>query len=272
MHGKRILSWILYPAALTLLVACTTSPLGRQQLQIVSNAQMEQMGVAAYQDIKQKTPISDDAAINGYVRCIADAIIAQLDGKQRRQGWEVTVFEADQANAFALPGGKIGVYTGLLDVAETPDQLAAVVAHEVAHVLASHGNERVSTSYVTQAGLDLVAAIAGEPSQTKNTALALLGLGAQVGILLPYSRAQESEADLLGLDMMAKAGFDPRASVDLWRNMQKAGGGAPPEFLSTHPSGQTRISDLQNRMDDTMKLYRQAQDQGRDPNCQRPGG
>ena len=152
-------------------------------------------------------------------------------------------------------------------MARNQDQLATVLGHEVAHVLAEHGNERVSTAFAAQAGVDLVGKISGSATPTQQQLLGLLGLGAQVGVLLPFSRAQESEADSLGLDLMARAGFDPRESIQLWKNMSDAGGGQPPEFLSTHPSHGTRIEDLTARMPDARVLSEQARAQGRRPAC-----
>ncbi|MBA2492064.1 MAG: M48 family metallopeptidase [Gammaproteobacteria bacterium] len=247
------------------LTACATSPLGHKQLQLFPDDQMSEMGASAFQQMKQETPSESDPQVNQYVECVADAITGALDSDQV---WEVQVFEDKAVNAFALPGGKIGVYTGLLEVAESQDQLATVIGHEVAHVLAEHGNARMSAAVVTQAGLTAAqiyaASSGGEPAQL----LGLLGLGAQVGILLPYGRSQESEADLLGLDLMASAGFDPRQSVPLWQNMAKAGGGEqPPEFMSTHPSHETRIENLTERMPDALKLYSQAQARGETPAC-----
>ena len=245
--------------------SCTTSPLGRQQLVLFPESTMAEMGVAAFDEMKKETPASRDSRTNGYVTCVANAITAALGASASSRGsWEVLVFDDDQANAFALPGGKIGVYTGLLDVAENQDQLASVIGHEVAHVLARHGNERVSTGTVAQAGMQV---IGGSVSQQT---MALLGLGAQVGVLLPFSRKQESEADLLGLDLMAKAGFDPRASVQLWRNMgAKQEGGRPPEFMSTHPSHTNRIQHLSERMPHATGIYETARTQGRRPACRR---
>lgn len=253
-------------ALIALGVACATSPLGRRQLQLFPEAQMQQMGAQAFQEIRQQTPAADDPALQAYVECVAEAITAVVPADQAPPSWEVVVFRDDTANAFALPGGKIGVHTGLLDVAENQHQLATVVAHEVAHVLAGHSNERVSTSYATQGALGVLSILAGQSAE-KQRALALLGVGAQVGIVLPFSRTQESEADLLGLDLMARAGFDPRASVALWQNMARAGGAQPPEFLSTHPSHASRIDDLRERLPRALDFYDRAQ--GR-PRCQRP--
>ncbi len=251
-----------------LLTACTTSPTGRQQLLLVPDNQMQQMGVTAFQQMKQEMPVTRDKQANAYVTCVADAITRQLPAGSG-QDWEVVVFEEDSANAFALPGGKIGVHTGLLDVAENQDQLAAVMAHEVAHVLAQHSAERVSQQFATQAGLDLAGVVAGSNTQTRQQVLGLLGIGAQYGILLPYSRVQESEADGYGLELMAKAGFDPRASVQLWQNMKAQGGSAPPELLSSHPAPDTRIRDLQGRMSQMIPLYERAVEQRGVPDCRR---
>ena len=247
------------------LVACATSPLGTPQLKLFPDSQMAEMGASAFQQMQAKTPISDDGSTNAYVTCVADAITSVLRGNQE---WEVKVFDEDETvNAFALPGGKIGVYTGLLEIARTPDQLAAVVGHEVAHVLADHGNARMSAAVATQAGLTAAQIYAAGSGGTTEQILGLLGLGAQVGVLLPYGRSQETEADLLGLDLMARAGFDPRESVDLWRNMAAAGGEGPPEFLSTHPSHDTRIENLTARMPHAVRIYQQAQTQGTVPAC-----
>jgi predicted Zn-dependent protease len=183
------------------------------------------------------------------------------------QHWEVEVFAEPSANAFALPGGKIGVHTGMLEVARTPDQLATVLAHEVAHVAAQHSNERLSRSSLAELGLGVAELMVGADTPARQQLMALLGLGTQVGVLLPFDRAQESEADLLGLQMMARAGFDPRGSVELWRAMEEAGGGAPPEFLSTHPSSATRIQQLQRAMPQALALYQRARERGRDPDC-----
>ncbi len=255
---------ILATLSVILLVACATSPLGHQQLQLLSNDELTQMGNASYQQIKQQTKTSNDARANRYVRCVANTITRQLGSNT---AWEVTVFEDDSANAFALPGGKIGVNTGLLKVAENQDQLATVIGHEVAHVIAGHPNARISAAYATQTGLQLAQAISGTNTPIKSDLFGLLGVGAQVGVLLPFGRTQESEADLLGLDLMAKAGFDPRQSIALWQNMSRAGGGRPPEFLSTHPSPTTRIADLNARIPQDLKLYEQARAAGRSPNC-----
>ncbi|MFC7411933.1 M48 family metallopeptidase [Larsenimonas suaedae] len=246
------------------LSGCSTSPLGRSQLSLYSDDELGQMGQKSFATYQQKLP-EVQGKTRQYVQCVADAITDQVTQEGAPKQWNLAVFKSDQANAFALPGGYIGVYSGLLDVAKNQDQLAAVIGHEVSHVLAHHANERVSTQAVTQSGLSVVSAVAGGGEQLAT----LLGAGAQYGVLLPFSRKQESEADLLGLDLMAKAGFDPEASVALWNNMKAAGGGQPPEWMSTHPGNDRRIGDLQGRMSEAGALYTSAKSAGRTPNCNR---
>ncbi len=255
---------------LALLVsACATSPTGRQQLQLFPDSQIRSMGLEAYAQMREDGSVIRSGPQVDHVQCVTDAIVPYIPAGYADNGWEVSVFESDQVNAFALPGGKMGVYTGLLDVAETDDQLAAVVAHEIAHVMAEHANERMSTEFATVLGLGALQIAAGDDPERQRT-LAALGVGAQVGIILPFSRTHESEADEIGLELMATAGFDPRESVKLWENMSRAGGSEPPEFLSTHPSRSTRIEDLQAGMPRALYLYEQARAAGRTPECPRP--
>ncbi len=250
-------------SALALLAACTTSPTGRSQLVLMPESQMDQMGLQAFTNIKGKTPVESNPVTNRYVQCVANAITGVVGGH-----WEVVVFRDDSANAFALPGGKIGVYTGLLKVAENQHQLATVIGHEVAHVQARHSNERVSQQFAVEQGLGLINAVANPQTGTGKTLMGLLGVGAQYGVLLPYTRLQESEADILGLNIMARSGFDPRESIQLWNNMSRTDKGQPPEFLSTHPSHSTRISELQKQMGTALQLQTRAQQQGKRPACQ----
>jgi predicted Zn-dependent protease len=261
----RKLSLLLLLLALS---ACAVSPTGRRQLAFMPASYMTVMGVQSFEQIRQETPALKDTAIQDYVQCVADAITALPEVQRSSSDWEVVVFDSPTVNAFALPGGKIGVYKGLLAVADTPDRLAAVLGHEVGHVLAHHGNERVSQNFAVNQTLALLDNWLAENNvANREQAMGLLGVGAQVGVLLPFSRKHESEADQIGQDLMAKAGFDPRASVILWRNMSKAGGKAPPEFLSTHPANETRIEQLQAGMDTAMQQYRAV---GRKPVCKVP--
>ena len=223
---------------------------------------MEQMGFQSFDTLKKDKPIEQDARINAYVRCVATAITNEVG-----DDWEVVVFKDATANAFALPGRKIGVHTGLLKVAENQHQLAAVLGHEVSHVLAKHSNERVSQKFAVSQGLALTQALISPQSGLGQAGMGLLGVGAQYGILMPFSRAHESEADVYGLDLMAQAGFDPRESVSLWMNMGKDGGKQPPEFASTHPSHKTRISDLEKHMPKALEIRKRALGSGKNPQC-----
>ncbi len=251
------------------LAACTTSPTGRSQLTLLSDEQLDQMGAQAFAQYQQELPTVGGAPLR-YVQCVTDAVVRALPPRARDQNWQVKVFASEQANAFALPGGYVGINTGLLDVARNQDQLATVIGHEIAHVLARHANERASTETATQLGLSAISSAAGLQGAGGETMMAALGMGAQYGILLPFSRSHESEADTLGLTLMADAGFDPRESVALWNNMSAAGGARPPAWLSTHPSHGQRIGGLEAGLDEAMARYEQARRAGRTPNCPRP--
>lgn len=262
--------------ALTILVSTgcqvTKSPTGRTQALMYSNADMGKLGAQSFEEMKkQQKQVTHQPTID-YVQCVADAVTAKVDKKYGDTRWEVVVFDAPgQINAFALPGGHIGVYTGLLEVANTQDQLASVLGHEVGHVLAAHANERLSRSQLTNMGLTLASG-AFDLAQVENKQLWMqgLGLGAQFGIALPFNRRQESESDEVGLDLMAKAGFNPNASVTLWQAMGEASGGkSQPEFLSTHPSNDTRIADLRQNMPQAELLYKTARQSGEKPNCKK---
>lgn len=252
------------PLLTLLLAACATSPLGRHQFLLLPEAEMEQMGATAFAQMTRQEPTESGTTESRYVVCVAQAITRVLN---RNESWDVVLFKDKQANAFALPGGKIGVYTGLLKVARTQGQLAAVLGHEVGHVLAKHANERLSLQYATQTGAQLIAAVAGGDPARQKTLFNVLGIGVQYGVALPFSRTQESEADLIGLRLMARAGFDPRQSIALWQNMSKAGGAQPPEFLSTHPSNASRIEELREHLPGAMRLYKKATATGRSPHC-----
>jgi predicted Zn-dependent protease len=258
---------VLFATAATvavLVAACATSPLGRSQFIVISDDSINAQGVASYQQMQKEMPATKNARTSQYVNCIAQSVTAQIPTLREKgelavpASWEVTVFDSEDVNAFALPGGKIGVFTGLLKVATTQDQVAAVIGHEVSHVLARHSAERASANIPAQIGGAFASAygVGG-----------LYSMGVSALFLLPYSRSHESEADLLGLDLMASAGFDPRAAVTLWQNMARVGGDKPPEIMSTHPSDETRMHDLNERMKGALELYVTAKGQGRNPKC-----
>ncbi|WP_110666399.1 M48 family metallopeptidase [Salinicola halophilus] len=253
-------------AVAALVSACSTSPLGRNQLAFYSDGDLAEMGQQSFAQYQQELPTVGGAQAQ-YVQCVANAITAEVPASEGIASWQVKVFKDDSANAFALPGGYIGVNTGLLDVATNQDQLAAVIGHEVGHVLAHHANERASTQAVTQGGLSVLQSAVGLQGQSGEQVMGLLGAGAQYGVVLPFSRKHESEADLIGLDLMADAGFDPSASLALWQNMAANSQGEPPAWMSTHPSNTQRMEDLRNRLPEATPRYQQAKADGKRPNC-----
>jgi predicted Zn-dependent protease len=269
-HSQRFHHLAVSVLGAMLLVACGTSPTGRTQLKLFPSDQVAQMGETAYAQMRKKERVESGTPAARYIDCVARAVVAVAPAPRGGGRWDVTTFESDQVNAFALPGGNIGVYTGLLKAARTPSQLAAVLGHEVAHVEAEHANARLSTQYAADAGLSIIQVLGQGTVLESQTAMAMLGLGTQVGVLLPFSRAQESEADVLGLDYMARAGFDPDEAVQLWRNMAEVGGGGGPAFLSTHPASESRIEALRKRMPKAREQYREARAHGRRPDCRAP--
>ena len=248
-----------------LLAACATAPSGRSQLILVSDGDMDKMGASAFDQIKAGGKLANDPAKTRYVRCVADALVAVLPESARRQAWEVVLIADDTPNAFALPGGKVGVHTGLFKVATNQDQLAAVIGHEMGHMVSRHAAERVSQRYATEAAMQAVnAATGGERQQL----LGLLGVGAQAGVLLPFSRQHEVEADVLGQRYMALAGFNPEGAPAVWENMIRAtSGNRPPAWRSTHPDPAARVKALRASAPGLMPTYQQARAAGRTPNC-----
>ncbi|MCI0427103.1 MAG: M48 family metallopeptidase [Nitrospiraceae bacterium] len=254
--------------ALVSLVGCETNPYtGRSQLLMTSVSQEMQMGARAYDQVKsdpKMRPSQDPSEIEPVKRVAARIVKAAKRSKYAEMAnqfqWEVTVIKDDKtANAFALPGGKMAVYTGIFPMAKTEAGLAAVMGHEVVHALARHGAERMSQGQLTNAGLQVLGAAAGAAGgggMLGQATMAALGVGAQVGVLLPFSRKHESEADYVGILLAADAGYDPRESVALWERMgQMSGSGAPSEFMSTHPSHETRITQLKKWMPEAMAIY-----------------
>lgn len=264
----RIVMLVMIGSPLSVLSGCETNPYtGRSQLIMTSVSEDVQLGTQAYQQVKNdpKMRQSQDPREIEPVRRVAGHIIEAAkrskygDMAQQFQ-WEVTVIKDDKTmNAFALPGGKIAVYTGIFPVAKSEAGLAAVLGHEVTHALARHGAERMSQGELTNAALQAVGAAAGASGMNpvlSQGAMAALGAGAQVGVLLPFSRAHESEADYIGILLAADAGYDPRESVSLWQRMEQLSqGGGPSEFLSTHPSNETRIDQLKKWLPEAMGIY-----------------
>lgn len=261
--GKLFISF----CCLVVLSGCATSSTGRNQITLFSNSELDKMGITSFEQMKEKQAISKDKATNNFVQCVAKAITKNVAQSVHNGDWEVVVFDSAQINAFALPGGKIGVYTGILNVTENQNQLAAIIGHEVGHVIEHHSNERISSGQLAQAGMAAAnTVLASQKVENKDLWMAGLGLGVQYGVLMPYSRVHESEADIVGQELMAKSGFDPKGSIKLWQNMAKLSKSQPPEFLSTHPSNQRRINQLSEHLELSQRLYHASQH----TNCVKP--
>ena len=257
MTAIRVGRVALVAAVLAAAAACATVPVtGRRQVILLSEGEERQMGLSSYQEVLKKSRLSSDAVATEQARRVGRRI-AEATGRADYQ-WEFSLIEDKQANAFCLPGGKVAVYTGILPLTRDDAGLAAVLGHEVAHAIARHGGERVRQGLLVQVPLAVaqVALAGNDPAMTRQVT-ALLGAGATVGILLPWSRTQESEADHLGLIYMAKAGYDPHAARDLWVRMAEASKGSarPPEFLSTHPAEATRIKQIEAWLPEALQYY-----------------
>lgn len=263
--APRLWPWLLCLAAV---VSCTTVPItGREQLNFIPPQQLMAMSYQSYDQLLKKADISHDQKQVAMVKRVGNNIRHAVETYLRQHGqeqilegyrWEFTLVKDKAANAFALPGGKVVVYTGILPITENDTGLAVVLGHEIGHAIARHGGERMSEALAVQmGGLALSEALSKQPARTQQLFMAAFGAGAQLGILLPYSRLQESEADHLGLDFMAMAGYDPRAAIPFWQRMmaRKQGQGEPPEFLSTHPADQTRIAQIRELLPEAMQYY-----------------
>jgi predicted Zn-dependent protease len=243
-----------------LVAGCYTVPVtGRKSVNFVSVSQETQMGEASFQQMKAEGKVSANPVYVNRVQGIGKRIAEVVGDDLPSAEWEFVVFESPDLNAFALPGGKVGVYTGMIQFAESDAELATVMGHEIAHVTARHGSERMSQNILVAAGAVGVGVATKDKSNSERAAaLAAYGVGTTVGVILPYSRSHESEADAIGLHYAARAGYDPRAAIDFWERMARnsEGKNKPPEFLSTHPADQTRIKKLQALMPEALEIYR----------------
>jgi predicted Zn-dependent protease len=226
-----------------ILVGCSTSPTGRRQLKLMPSEQMSALGSQSFSSLKKTEKVSQNQNYRRKIKCITDRLLIAMG--ESPSTWKIEIFENKAPNAFALPGNNMGIHTGMIELAANDSQIAAVIGHEIGHVLASHGNERVSQNAIVQLGMTATQIYLGQSGRGDQMILASLGLGAQFGILLPFSRSHETEADALGIKYMAKAGFNPREAAELWKVMKANAGNSGPEFLSTHPSPETRIKKLQ---------------------------
>ena len=263
---KRLL--ILLITFSVLCISCSTVPItGRSQLSLIPDSELLAMSFQQYDQFLDESKISKDREAVDMVQRVGRNIQHAVEKFMRENNltekldgykWEFNLIESDQVNAWAMPGGKVVVYTGILPVAQDDTGLAVVLGHEIAHAIAEHGNERMSQELLRQAGaVSLMVAMNDEPAQTRALWLGVYGAGTQLGIMLPYGRTQESEADHLGVIFMAMAGYDPHAAPDFWQRMSALRkGDAPPEFLSTHPSDKTRMNDLNSWIPEAMKYYK----------------
>ena len=269
---KQLKTWVLGILFVFIFSGCTTVPItGRSQLNMVPDSFINSMAAQEYSSFLKspETKLSTDASKTAMVqrvgRSIADAVerymrdnwmTDQIAGYQ----WEFQLVESTEKNAWCMPGGKVVVYTGILDVARDDTGLAVVMGHEIAHAIAKHGAERMSQSIMaTAGGVALNAALDEKSSETRELFLTAYGVGASLAVLLPYSRTHEMEADRLGMIFMAMAGYDPRQTVDFWQRMAADKEGDIPEFLSTHPASESRIQNIRNHLPEAMSYYNRNQ-------------
>jgi predicted Zn-dependent protease len=264
--GYRRYRQILLSGFILLVGACTTVPITqRQQLSLVSEGTLTAASQQQYQEFLSSHKVIRNTPESAMVQQVGERIrgaveqflasrnqLDQLSGYQ----WEYNLVDSPEVNAWAMPGGKITFYSGILPITRDEAGMAAVMAHEVAHVIARHGSERMSQQLMTQmGGQALSAVLSSRPEASQALWMKVYGVGANLGVMLPYSRLQESEADHLGLIIMAMAGYDPHAAIEVWQRMAQQGGAGAPEFLSTHPSDQTRIRELTAKLPEAMGYY-----------------
>ncbi|RMH73847.1 MAG: M48 family peptidase [Gemmatimonadetes bacterium] len=258
---------LFFLSLMLVLVACATVPItGRHQLTLIPAAQINAMSFQNYQQVLAESHVITDTPEAQMVKSVGQRIQGAVERYFAEHGmsdqlsgyaWEFNLIEDDQVNAWCMPGGKVAVYTGILPITQTEEGLAVVMGHEIAHAIANHGNERMSQGLLQQfGGLALAEYLKDKPETTQALFLGAYGIGTTVGLMLPFSRKQEAEADHLGLIFMAMAGYNPEVAVDFWARMADTkGGAAPPEFLSTHPSDQTRINHLRQLIPEAMEYY-----------------
>lgn len=245
---------------------CSTVPItGRSQLNLVSDSEMNAMSFQQYDEFLKQSKLSSNKSeidmvkrIGSRIQKAVETYFAEKNLSKELDGykWEFNLVESEEVNAWCMPGGKVVVYTGILPVTKDETGLAVVMGHEIAHAIAKHGSERMSQGLIQQlGGVALSVALKDQPETTKNIYMSLYGIGSTVGVMLPFSRTHESEADHLGLIFMAMAGYNPNAAVDFWTRMAANSQGAPPEWLSTHPSNETRIADIKKLLPEALKYY-----------------
>lgn len=252
------------------LMGCRSVPLtGRKQLSLISSSQVQSMSYTQYDEVLRTSKVITGTEesemikrVGNNIKTAVEVYLSEHNSSKLLEGydWEFNLLESEMVNAWCMPGGKVAFYTGILPVCQGEEGVAVVMGHEVAHAIARHGSERMSQGMATQlGGVALAVALQEKPAQTQQLFMGAYGIGAQVGVLLPFSRLHESEADQMGLTFMAMAGYDPREAPVFWSRMSSASDGAqPPEFISTHPSHETRIENLNTWMPEAMKYYNES--------------
>jgi predicted Zn-dependent protease len=265
---RGLIGSVLMVLSIGIVVSCTSVPITkRSSFQIVPDSELSSMSLTEYRKVLSKSKLSGNTADVARVRRVGNRIAASAEQFLREEGlaadiqhfkWEFNLIEDDEtANAWVMPGGKAAVYTGILKYTQDDTGLAVVLGHEVAHAIAGHGNERMSQGMMAQMGaVALSVALASQPAVTQDLFMQAYGVGTNVGVLLPYSRLHESEADRIGLVIMARAGYDPEAAVPFWKRMNASGGARPPELLSTHPAPSSRIANIKKHLPEAMRHYR----------------
>jgi predicted Zn-dependent protease len=266
LKSVLLLLFVLLTGGYILQDCSTVEVTGRKQLNLIPRSEMMSMSLTQYNDFLKSNKLSTDKQATAMVKRVGERIANAVEKYFRDKGkadelknyqWEFNLVESPEVNAWCMPGGKVVVYTGLLPVARNDTGLAVVMGHEIAHAIAHHGNERMSQQLMAQlGGMALAEALKQKPQETQQLWMTAYGVGAQYGVLLPYSRLQESEADHLGLIFMAMAGYDPHAALAFWERMSAMSkGGKPPEIMSTHPSDRTRIENIKKLLPEVMRDY-----------------
>lgn len=248
-------------------LACSTVPLtGRKQLNLLPESQLQQMSLAEYKSFLTENKVVSNTEQTKMVKQVGERLAASATEYLRQTGnssrvagyhWEFNLVEDKLVNAWCMPGGKVVVYTGILPVTKTEAGLATVMSHEISHAIAQHGNERMSQQMAAQlGGVALDIATMNQPEETRTLFMTSYAIGSTLGLILPFSRKHETEADKMGMAFMAMAGYDPHEAIEFWKRMAQLGGEKPPEFLSTHPSDATRVTNLRKFLPEAMKLYK----------------
>lgn len=264
---KQIFFTIAMVAVSLGLLSCSTVPItGRQQLNLVPDSEIMALSYQQYGEFIKGSRLSQNQTqeamvkrVGGNIQKAVETYFAQnkLSGELSGFAWEYNLIDSSEVNAFCMPGGKVVVFTGILPATKTEAGLAVVMGHEIAHAVAKHGSERMSQGLLQQmGGMVLAKALEDKPQQTRQLWMTVFGLGTQLGVMLPYSRTHEYEADRLGMIFMALAGYDPSAALEFWQRMGSQGGAKPPEFLSTHPSDESRIARMKEVLPEALKYYR----------------